>query len=162
MVPGGEFERILAAKLGPAPVSGPPLAGVWSASWRFDPAVIFRPSHTWPAGSPSPRRGAAAWGAGSDCPGVRPQWAASQRIARPKTVGQRAALERLNQLGAGGLDAFSSDPEIRSAYRTLVRRYHPDRHPGAGPSERIDLARQFAEVTEAYHLLIGRTVPAFQ
>lgn len=75
-----------------------------------------------------------------------------RRVLSP---GQRAAIDCLVRLGAGSLDACSSDREIRSAYRNLVRRYHPDTHPGAGPFEVAALARQFAELTEAYRLLIG-------
>src|SRR6187549_3705271 len=47
-----------------------------------------------------------------------------------------------------GVARSASQTEIKSAYRRLARRYHPDvnRHPAA--------AGRFAQITEAYHTLV--------
>ena len=45
------------------------------------------------------------------------------------------------------VSADSTPEQIRAAYRTLARRYHPDAHPGDAGD------RQFVEVVEAYRLL---------
>ncbi len=47
-----------------------------------------------------------------------------------------------------GVKRTASHSEIKSAYRRLARRYHPDVN--ADPTA----ARQFAHITEAYHVLI--------
>ncbi len=46
-----------------------------------------------------------------------------------------------------GISSDADEHTIRNAYRTLARRYHPDR--GAGSS-----AEKFRQVTEAYETLI--------
>jgi DnaJ-like protein len=40
--------------------------------------------------------------------------------------------------------------ELRSAYRRLARRYHPDRHPASTDGEKERLSGLFAEVTAHY------------
>lgn len=52
--------------------------------------------------------------------------------------------------------AFDADPSaIKTAYRRLVRTYHPDLHPDANHEERRSLAARFAEVTAAYRALVA-------
>ena len=46
-----------------------------------------------------------------------------------------------------GIPPDADEHKVRSAYRILARRYHPDR--GAGSS-----AEKFRQATEAYHTLI--------
>jgi len=46
------------------------------------------------------------------------------------------------------IDHKASGPEIKSAYRRLARKLHPDRNHGAE-----DTARKFAEIAEAYEIL---------
>jgi len=59
----------------------------------------------------------------------------------------------LNQLGAGiGVD--SSVGELRSAFRMLARRYHPDRHPDASVVDRHRLAWQFTTIRNSYKTLL--------
>jgi hypothetical protein len=62
-------------------------------------------------------------------------------------------LERQTLDDAATLDA------LRRAYRTLARRYHPDRHQGRGPAERERLARLFAEATSRYRQRAHRFAP---
>jgi DnaJ-domain-containing protein 1 len=51
---------------------------------------------------------------------------------------------------------FDADAaEIKTAYRRLVRAYHPDLHPDATSDERRSLAQRFAEVTAAYKSLVA-------
>jgi DnaJ-domain-containing protein 1 len=70
--------------------------------------------------------------------------------------------------GVGGIDAiraracrtlgvgYAADAtEVKSAYRRLVRSYHPDLHPDATHDERRALAARFAEVTAAYRALVA-------
>ena len=53
----------------------------------------------------------------------------------------------MNSYAVLGIPRNADDETIRSAYRILARRYHPDR--GAGSS-----AEKFRQVTEAYETLI--------
>jgi curved DNA-binding protein CbpA len=53
----------------------------------------------------------------------------------------------MNFYGVLGISRDADDETIRSAYRILARRYHPDR--GAGSS-----AEKFRQVNEAYETLI--------
>lgn len=54
-----------------------------------------------------------------------------------------------------GLSFGASQAEIKTAYRRLVRTYHPDLHPGATSDERSTLAVKFGEVTAAYRTLVA-------
>lgn len=47
-----------------------------------------------------------------------------------------------------GVDKSASDSEIKSAYRKLAKKYHPDLNQGDGESE-----KKFKEVNEAYEVL---------
>ena len=71
-------------------------------------------------------------------------------LPRPAVL---TSLERRTLDDAPTLDA------LRRAYRTLARRYHPDRHEGCGVAERDRLARLFAEATSHYRQLIRRFAP---
>ena len=45
------------------------------------------------------------------------------------------------------------NPDLRGAFRTLARRYHPDRHPNCTPIEKARLSRQFIQLHDAYREL---------
>ena len=47
-----------------------------------------------------------------------------------------------------GLDRGASEDEIKKAFRSLARKYHPDKNPGDDQSEAM-----FKEVQEAYAIL---------
>lgn len=63
------------------------------------------------------------------------------------------AFDRDSALAALGLLAGADACQIRSAFRQLARRLHPDAHPSASETERQALARRFARITAAYHAL---------
>ena len=67
---------------------------------------------------------------------------------RHLTSAQRQALDTLVALGARLDDAFTAR-DLHSAFRTLARRYHPDRHPGLDAHGTARLAETFARVRDA-------------
>lgn len=73
-------------------------------------------------------------------------------MRRALTAEQQRALAELVALGAT-LDPDFTVRELRSAFRFLVRRCHPDRHPGSSPAEQARLSQLFAVVTEHYRCL---------
>jgi hypothetical protein len=66
---------------------------------------------------------------------------------------ERHAADELRRLGAAFPDDDFSVADVRSAYRALARRFHPDAHPGATEAERSYLAGAFGRITTAYHEL---------
>ncbi len=54
-----------------------------------------------------------------------------------------------------GLSSEATTEQIKRAFRSLAREAHPDRFPHASPEEHRAIAKRFADLTEAYHLLIG-------
>src|ERR1700720_4327487 len=51
-----------------------------------------------------------------------------------------------------GVNRDASDDQIKKAYRSLARKYHPDRNPGDKQAE-----ASFKEVQEAYDVLSDKT-----
>ena len=68
------------------------------------------------------------------------------------TADERLAVEQFVSLGATLIGDFT-DGELRSAYRTLARQYHPDRHPQSSPVEKARLSRAFSNLCDAYRRL---------
>jgi hypothetical protein len=54
-----------------------------------------------------------------------------------------------------GLPANADARAIRSAFRRLAAERHPDRFPQASEQQQAELVRRFAELTAAYHSLVG-------
>jgi hypothetical protein len=84
---------------------------------------------------------------------------ASARAARPRpsrrlTAAQQSAFDTFLELGASVGPDFSAG-ELRSAFRELARRFHPDRHPGIAGEERARLTGLFVRAREAYRILRG-------
>lgn len=81
------------------------------------------------------------------------------RVQRCLTAKQRVALATLVALGAT-LGADFTIAELRTAFRALARRYHPDSFAGASELERSRLARLFTSARDAYELLRASATPA--
>jgi hypothetical protein len=77
-------------------------------------------------------------------PRPRPRHALSPR--------QQEALDAFVELGARIDDGFTH-AELRSVFRSLALRYHPDRHPASGDRERAHLSERFAQLHDAYDSL---------
>lgn len=77
-----------------------------------------------------------------------------RRVDRVLNPAEESALETLIRLGAS-LDRAFTARELRSAFRELAHRYHPDRHPHASDSECMRLGAAFAELTSAYGILLS-------
>jgi hypothetical protein len=102
---------------------------------------------------PAPDSGASPW---TPVYGARP--GAQSRPPRHLTPAQRHAFVVLRGLGAGSLTERFTNTELRSAFRELARRFHPDRHPDSSESERAQLAHSFATACDAYRTLTTTAV----
>jgi DnaJ domain len=87
-------------------------------------------------------------------PASRAKTAAARppRPARQLTPSERRALTAMVSLGAR-LDENFTTAELRSAYRALARKYHPDRHPHSDRAEEAEWAQTFALVRDSYECL---------
>jgi len=74
------------------------------------------------------------------------------RPDRHLTAPQRRALADLTALGAA-IDASFTREDLRSAFRALARRYHPDRHASRGDADPARLSAQFRLLHDAYRVL---------
>ena len=80
------------------------------------------------------------------------QPSAPARPARQLPAREQRALADLVALGGALSGDFTFD-ELRSVFRTLARRYHPDRHTVCDEQGRIGLAEQFTRARDAYQVL---------
>lgn len=62
---------------------------------------------------------------------------------------------RARAFGVLGLAPGAGPSDVQRAFRSLARQHHPDRFPAASSIEREALIRRFAELSAAYHLLVG-------
>ena len=60
---------------------------------------------------------------------------------------------RAQALRVLGLTDAATAADVQRAFRKLAREVHPDRHPDADAGERMELLRQFSELSAAYHKL---------
>ena len=74
------------------------------------------------------------------------------RVPRTLSMKQQEALDALIRLGAR-IDRDFTDDELRSVFRSLALRYHPDRHVNSDDTERQRLSTLFARAVTAYELL---------
>jgi hypothetical protein len=151
MTGGATFAEVLGQKLAafappePVVVPAPP-----TFSYQAPPPLLFSKRAL--------RFNATAYGAGRVPPISTPlshvakQSEPPPRPARPLTTKQRRALDELIALGAQFHGEFNARA-LRSVYRTLARRYHPDRHPSSDRAEQARLARIFARLNESHRLL---------
>ncbi len=80
---------------------------------------------------------------------------ADVRPLRRLTASQQRALGDLIRLGANLRPDFTAH-ELRSAFRTLARCYHPDRHPLASKIEKARFSGLFTDLTNNHqHLLVA-------
>jgi hypothetical protein len=150
---GADFSQILDEKLDAAPFAWsssrrPRVAAAWNPGPR--PVFLFGDLGTGFTDGPSPvatRSGASPW---TPVYGARPE--AQSRPARLLTAAQKQAAGVLRGLGAT-LAADFTDAELKSVFRALARRFHPDRHPGSTEGERARLALSFATACDAYRTL---------
>lgn len=70
-----------------------------------------------------------------------------REVVAPASPARERALALL------GLSGEPSMEEIRSVFRQLALRWHPDRHPDAGELTRAALCRRFAQIASAYQEL---------
>lgn len=142
---GRPFAEVLDAALGSQHPPVPPRV----TSWRFA-APPPGPLHF--AGSaPAASLGHAAYTLAA---ALAPPHAAAPRVTRVLTTAQRDAVQALAQLGAPLSPSFDA-AELRSSYRSLARRLHPDRHQAGAPAVRARLASDFAAATDHYKTLLA-------
>jgi hypothetical protein len=73
-------------------------------------------------------------------------------VRRHLSLREQRAFDALEALG-GTLAADFTFDELRSVFRNLARRYHPDRHSGSSTLEKTRLAEQFTKARDAYQVL---------
>jgi hypothetical protein len=81
-----------------------------------------------------------------------PKAAPHRAQGRTLTTRQQQAFDVFRAWGAALGPSFTTR-DLRSAYRALARRYHPDRHPEADAVGKARAASQFAELREHYRHL---------
>jgi DnaJ-domain-containing protein 1 len=117
-----------------------------------------------------PPRSALAWGAATasrEDGGDRARWTAALHPSE-FLHGRRRRRDREGAVGGSrapdpggaawrvlGLPAGADVSEIKRAYRRLAKSLHPDLHPEATPEERHALQSRFAQVTDAYRVLVA-------
>jgi hypothetical protein len=85
-------------------------------------------------------------------PGARPA-PPDARDLPVRTPAELLAIQLLKRLGASHLHDGSSETDIRSAWRQLLRECHPDAHPHAREAERIVLTARLRAVIRARDVL---------
>jgi hypothetical protein len=152
-----------AAPSGPAAPPHPflyvtPLQPFRASSYPLPPRAVPRPAQSAtvrpePSHRSRPRPASRATTAAPES-GRATAVAAPLATGRVLTPSQREALVSFVRLGARLTPEFS-ESELRSAFRTLARRYHPDRHPTSGDAEKARLARVFADLNAHHQQLLS-------
>ena len=81
-----------------------------------------------------------------------PQPLAVRPVRRHLSMREQRAFDELEALGGTLTVDFTFD-ELRSVFRRLARRYHPDRHTGCSAHDKTRLADQFTRARDAYQVL---------
>ncbi len=156
MPAGARFGDILDEKVASWTASEPQpgISSMPGGQRGWHPAYLL--NGTWPAGGSATAQPAArrAYAAEASTPRPTPLG----RPARVLSLAQRRALDCLRSFGAVSLDETFTDDEVKSAFRALALRFHPDRHPGVRDEDRRYLADAFDRMTQAYRQLTA--VPA--
>lgn len=145
MRPGPGFSAILDEHLARA-------AAPWTSTTPESEATFGRPVPPAFLFTAAPYPGPPGAGAAAAYRPARARMAATPR-QRTLTASQARALECLRSLGVPGLDASFTETELKSAFRSLARTLHPDRHLEASEHERQYLSRCFARACDAYREL---------
>lgn len=98
--------------------------------------------------------------------GVRSMYIENKVIEFRKRIFGQANHSRLHEIANGGtrrkfalaildLSSDATDEVIKKQYRTLVKKYHPDRNPDLSEEEQAENAQRFLEVQDAYEELIS-------
>jgi hypothetical protein len=150
---GARFARILDEKVGRAGAARP-AAGHAAYGRPHHPVVLlFHTGVHHPATTAG--RVASAYGVGHRARTVAAEPVAPRpsRPTRVLTDRQQQALAHLIGLGAT-ISADFTIRDLKGAFRTRARLYHPDRHPGSSEFEQARLGRQFAALHDAYRQLL--------
>ena len=84
---------------------------------------------------------------------IAPQPSSTVRpVVRRLSTREQRAFDELAGLGGTLAVDFTFD-ELRSVFRSLARRYHPDRHTGSSTFDKSRLAEQFTKARDAYRVL---------
>ncbi len=87
-------------------------------------------------------------GAQSDGARARPNDRSEEPHAEPRSESRTAGPKAWHEVL--GVAPSASLPEIRSAYRSLMSQYHPDKVASLGPELRDLAERKSREITQAY------------
>lgn len=150
-----QFSEVLEAKLADASEQHPPRCDAgptWTTAAFVHPLPMFGAHGARLAGAASARAACLAY-SGTD----RQAWPYRPPRRRLSQT-QQLALDCLRGFGAAFLADDFTYADVKRAFRLLVKRFHPDSHPGAGEAERAYLARAFIRITLAYQQLTAGSV----
>jgi hypothetical protein len=137
------LDEVLAGYEPDRPATPPRMAPGFATASIFG----FEPRDLKHGASPAP------WLSASVATAPPPPAGPARRTLSPR---QREAFDAFVRLGARIDDGFTR-AELRTMFRSLALRYHPDRHPGSSDSERAHLSVRFTRLHDAYESL--KSVP---
>ena len=163
------FADVLFAKLADAPPlvasGGLSESRIASPSWvhRLEPlrvasTFVLHQRYPQPA-SAAPAAAGIPVGAASESSRGGSSASSPRRARVARTPREQLAIQLLNRLGAR-LTRTSTDEEIRSAYRRLVRESHPDCHQGADVETIASHASRLRAIINAWDVFQGRAAEA--
>ncbi len=147
------------ATLDAVPASARTASRVYTGHAAYDTAETRDPAREAPTGAaPSAARlSARPWfeAIRQEAPVTEP--AATSEAALPaRTPAELMAIELLRRLGAFDVHARSSDADLRSAWRRLLRDCHPDVHPHLREADRIVQSARLRALIRARDILDPR------